>query len=85
MNIIAVAKNIKLEASFHVDELSSKDAHFVRAKEKREAFLFSEVQQLMTTKGMRENFYYGIYGTKHFRNRFDECGRVSLTSLNRTD
>ena len=87
MNIIAQKKNRKLESSYVDNDLSSKDAHFVLAKEKRDTFLFNEAQQLMTKKGMRDNYYYRIYENSfsRLRNRFDECGRVSLTSKNRTD
>ena len=54
MNIIAQKKNRKLESSYDNSDLSSKDSSFVRAKEKRDTFLFNEAQQLMTKKGMRD-------------------------------
>ena len=86
MNIIAQKKIEKLEKSFRTDSRANIDPRIIRANEKRDADLF-ETQQMMTVKGMRENHYYRIYENSfsRLRNRFDECGRVSLTSKNRTN
>ena len=86
MNVVAMKKTLRIRSSYTTDSTENidLDPRMIRMKEKQGVVLFSAVQQIMTVKGMRENQYYMIYGTKHARNRFDECGRVSLTSRNRT-
>ena len=87
MNIIANKKSEKVLSSYRADSEANVELRIIRAREKRDAILFTETQQMLTVKGMRENQYYRIYENSfsRSRNRFDECGRVSLTSKNRAD
>lgn len=86
MHVIAQKKCEKVISSFKTDTSNFPDTCAVRAKEKRDAVLFRLTHQILSENGIRENQYYRIYENSfsRARNRLDECGRVSLTSRNRT-
>lgn len=61
------------------------DTAAVRAAEVEHSDIFRSTYRRLTARGMRENHYYRIYENSfsRCRTRFDECGRVSLTSKKR--
>ena len=61
------------------------DTYAVRAQEVKHSHIFRSTYRRLTAQGMHENRYYRIYENSfsRCRTRFDECGRVSLTSKKR--
>ena len=85
MSGIAKRRCKEILASYTCDLSDMPDTREVRAREIEDSGIFRSTYRRLTARGMRENHYYRIYENSfsRCRNRFDECGRVSLTSKRR--
>lgn len=86
MNKIAESKCEDILSLFKSNTADLPDCCAVRAEEKGDSDVFKFLRKL-SVRGMKDNWYYRIYENSfsRARSRFDECGRVNLTSSTNRD
>ena len=85
MSKIAEEKIEMVLASFPTEPADKSDMHRARVLEKRTVSLYRSLPHITYVESLENRNYRKIWENSfsHQRNRMDECGRASLTSLKR--